>query len=48
MRKKQLYTEPDCEQMSVMLERTILSEVDSTALPPIPDDTDDDDWDDVI
>ena len=47
MTKKQLYTAPDCEQMFVRLERTILS-YETTELPPIPDDKDDDEWDDVI
>lgn len=45
MAKKQLYTAPDCEQMFVTLERTILS-VQTTALPPIPDEEDDDEWTD--
>lgn len=46
MTKKQLYTAPDCELMFVRLERTILSE-ETTTLPPVPEDTDDDPWEDV-
>ena len=46
MKKKRLYTTPECEQMFVKLERTILS-VESTALQPIPDEQDEDEWDDV-
>lgn len=45
MKKKRLYTTPECEQMFVMLERTILS-VESTSLPPIPDEQDEIEWED--